>query len=703
MIAELTSAKVDRDVRAGLELAVRFLHEDIAALRAAGVAVGEDDYRGLYISDSEADRLLGGARLPSSHPPRAGSVALRGELAALAAGCSGRLSRLAALGPLGPFEVGVLLLCLASEVDASVERLLAYAQDDVTRRRPRVDLLLRLFGEGGYEERDALLPRAALIRLGLVALLDEPGQPATPLGARYVSLDPRVAEYLLGSDALCHPMAGSAAIEPPDENLSLLLAHDLRLALRGVATAPDESRPRTVALCGPDRALLRGAASAIASGWNRPLLVVNVPALVAEAGLSSAVTLALREAVMQDALPLLEQVDQLEPGDRARLAAELEGQALVPLAAVGLAVEAGWPGFRIDVEELDFDRRSALWRQAVPGADGAEERSIDSVAAKFRLGVDGIRRAGEQAAVAARWRDPSAAAPSTDDLHASARSQSAPILSGLARKIVPHYHWDDLVLPGDALEQLREISARVEHRHRVYEAWGFERKLSLSRGVIALLAGNSGTGKTMAAEVMANALGLDLYRIDLSAVVSKYIGETEKNLDAIFREAERSNAVLFFDEADALFGKRSEVKDAHDRYANIETAYLLQRMEEYSGIVILATNLKMNLDEAFVRRLHFVVDFPMPDESFRQRIWQGAVPPEAPVSGDIDWEFLARQFKVSGGNIKNAVVAGAFLAAGEGQAIGMSHLIRGMRREYQKLGRMVTDIEFGPYVTYLQT
>jgi SpoVK/Ycf46/Vps4 family AAA+-type ATPase len=220
--------------------------------------------------------------------------------------------------------------------------------------------------------------------------------------------------------------------------------------------------------------------------------------------------------------------------------------------------------------------------------------------------------------------------------------------------------------------------------------------------VIALLAGNSGTGKTMAADVMANALGLDLYRIDLSAVVSKYIGETEKNLDAIFREAERSNAILFFDEADALFGKRSEVKDAHDRYANIETAYLLQRMEEYSGIVILATNLKMNLDEAFVRRLHFVVDFPMPDEPFRKRIWEGAVPPEAPLGNDIDWDFLARQFKVSGGNIKNAVVAGAFLAAGEGQPIGMSHLVRGMRREYQKLGRMVTEAEFGKYTPLFQ-
>jgi SpoVK/Ycf46/Vps4 family AAA+-type ATPase len=364
--------------------------------------------------------------------------------------------------------------------------------------------------------------------------------------------------------------------------------------------------------------------------------------------------------------------------------------------------EADWPGFRVDIGGLDFDRRRRLWIEALPANSDDLDDAVDSVAAKFRLGVEGIRRAGEQAVVAARWRDPSSAVPSAIDLHAAARNQSTPILSGLARKITPHYRWDDLILPADALDQLQEISARVEHRYSVYESWGFERKLSLSRGVIALLAGNSGTGKTMAADVMANALGLDLYRIDLSAVVSKYIGETEKNLDAIFREAERSNAILFFDEADALFGKRSEVKDAHDRYANIETAYLLQRMEEYSGIVILATNLKMNLDEAFVRRLHFVVDFPMPDEPFRKRIWEGAIPPEAPLGEDIDWDFLARQFKVSGGNIKNAVVAGAFLAAGEGRPIEMSHLVRGMRREYQKLGRMVTDAEFGKYSALFQ-
>jgi SpoVK/Ycf46/Vps4 family AAA+-type ATPase len=290
--------------------------------------------------------------------------------------------------------------------------------------------------------------------------------------------------------------------------------------------------------------------------------------------------------------------------------------------------------------------------------------------------------------------------PTREQLFEAARGQSVPLLSGLAQKVTSRFTWEDLVLPPDGVEQLKEIAARVEHQHLVFDTWGFEKKLDLGRGTIALFAGNSGTGKTMAAGVMANSLALDLYRVDLSAIVSKYIGETEKNLDAIFREAEQSNAILFFDEADALFGKRSEVKDAHDRYANIETAYLLQRMEGYSGVVILATNLKMNLDEAFLRRLHFAVDFPMPNETHRRLIWQKAFPPEAPVAPDIDWDFLARQFKISGGNIKNSVIAAAFFAAAEDERIGMTHLVRGIRREYQKLGRMVTAAEFGGYASF---
>jgi SpoVK/Ycf46/Vps4 family AAA+-type ATPase len=243
------------------------------------------------------------------------------------------------------------------------------------------------------------------------------------------------------------------------------------------------------------------------------------------------------------------------------------------------------------------------------------------------------------------------------------------------------------VLPADSLAQLEEICRRVTAGPRVLADWGFARKLSLGRGVSALFAGPSGTGKTMAAEILAAELGLDLYRIDLAGVVSKYIGETEKNLDRVFAAAEDAGAILFFDEADALFGKRSEVRDSHDRYANIEISYLLQKMEDYEGIAILATNLRQNLDDAFVRRLAFTVHFPFPDEASRRRIWAGVWPAETPRAPDLDLDLLARQFKLSGGGIHNAALAAAFLAASDGGMVTMAHVLHAIRREQQKAGK----------------
>jgi SpoVK/Ycf46/Vps4 family AAA+-type ATPase len=237
------------------------------------------------------------------------------------------------------------------------------------------------------------------------------------------------------------------------------------------------------------------------------------------------------------------------------------------------------------------------------------------------------------------------------------------------------------------MEQLDEICARVRHHHRVYDDWGFRRKLGHGRGLHVLFSGPPGTGKTMAAAVIANDLGLSLYRIDLAQVVSKYIGETEKNLERVFVAAEQTNAILFFDEADALFGKRSDVKDAHDRYANIEISYLLQRMEEYAGLAILATNLRQHLDEAFLRRLQVSVEFPFPDEAHRRRIWETLFPRQAPISPDVEFDLLAREIKLAGGNLKNIALAAAFYAAEKGGTIDLTHISRAARREHQKLGR----------------
>jgi SpoVK/Ycf46/Vps4 family AAA+-type ATPase len=316
------------------------------------------------------------------------------------------------------------------------------------------------------------------------------------------------------------------------------------------------------------------------------------------------------------------------------------------------------------------------------------------LANKFRFSGGQIMDAAASARNLARGRDPKQDNLTQSDLHESCRLHSSRKLSTLGRRVKPHHTWNDIVLPEDRLQQLREICNSMKYRALVFDTWGFDRKLSMGKGLNMLFAGPSGTGKTMAAEIMAGELGLDLYKIDLSTVVSKYIGETEKNLARIFAEAETSDAILLFDEADALFGKRSEVKDSHDRYANIEINYLLQKMEEHEGVVILATNFRKNMDDAFVRRMHFTVDFPLPGENERRQIWEGIWPVEMPQSPDLDLDLMARRFEMAGGNIRNVATAAAFLAASNGGIVSMSHLIHGTRREFQKMGKVVVQGEF---------
>jgi SpoVK/Ycf46/Vps4 family AAA+-type ATPase len=289
-----------------------------------------------------------------------------------------------------------------------------------------------------------------------------------------------------------------------------------------------------------------------------------------------------------------------------------------------------------------------------------------------------------------------------DDLRRGVRAQNAAGLERLARRIEPEVGWDDLVLARSVLKGLHDLAARARHRDQVLTGWRMRRGGGRGRGITALFAGDSGTGKTMSAEVIAAELGLDLYTVNLATVVDKYVGETEKNLERIFTEAGGVNAVLFFDEADAIFGKRSEVRDAHDRYANIESAYLLQRMETFDGLAILATNLRANIDEAFTRRLDSIVDFPAPTEDLRLRLWQQCLAAPLPTAPDLDLSFCARSFELAGGNIRSASITAAYLAAEAGQPVGMAEVISAIEQEYRKLGRLVLEREFGDYLSLLQ-
>ncbi|MGK2915378.1 MAG: ATP-binding protein, partial [Porticoccaceae bacterium] len=350
------------------------------------------------------------------------------------------------------------------------------------------------------------------------------------------------------------------------------------------------------------------------------------------------------------------------------------------------AVNSERAALRFAVNKPDASEQKRLWQQALGSTAERLNGSLDAAASQFRLSAQTIQSQGTL------LRSALAASDAPDALlWSTCRGLGRPKLDELAQRIEPDADWDDLLLPPAQAATLRQIAAHVQQRLKVYQDWGFADKGARGLGISALFAGESGTGKTMAAEVLAHELRLDLYRIDLSAVVSKYIGETEKNLRRVFDSAEDCGAILLFDEADALFGKRSEVKDSHDRYANIEVSYLLQRMEAYRGLAILTTNLKAALDTAFQRRLRFVVQFPFPDQVQREAIWRGMFPAATPRHG-LDFAKLAR-LHVAGGSIRNIALNAAFFAADAGEPVTMAHVLHAAHHEAGKRERPLTDAE----------
>jgi AAA+ superfamily predicted ATPase len=603
------------------------------------------------------------------------------------------------------------MVCLAAELDLKYERLYAYLQDDVTKKRPTVDLIVRLLCptfEDRLAARRSFSGDAPLVRWNVVSLNDDPGSRRPVLLARYLKLDDRIAGYLLGSDAIDARLASFVPL--PDAEGRVGLGPDVQARLSRWAEAWGRSwaGAAPIVLLHGRYGTGRGAAAEhLAVALGRPRLLLSAAQLAkSELGLEEGAKLAEREALLTGAVLVWCDVAGLlhpEPD------AESVGRAFVQALARGrvptvLLAEKSWepahhlagrPFLRLEMPEPSSAERRDLWASGLNGVgSGLDDRALSALAARFRLTLGQIDDALSRARTLAWSRDPTSGHLTADDVDAACRAQAQHRLGTLARKLVPRRGWDDIVLPPPQLATLRLLATSVRHRSVVYEEWGFDRKLSLGKGLIALFAGPSGTGKTMAAEIVAGDLGLDLYKIDLATVVSKYIGETEKNLDRIFGEAQDSDAILFFDEADALFGKRSEVKDAHDRYANIETAYLLQRTEEYTGLVILASNLKKNMDEAFVRRLHFTIDFPLPEEAERLEIWRRTFPPETPRADDVDLLFLARKLKIAGGNIRNVILTGAFLAAEEREPVSMRHLVRAAGFELQKMGKLVVEDDF---------
>lgn len=676
----------------------RLIRAHVSASRSSEQAGNQ--FRGLCISEEDVDAVL--ARAPGLRWP-AGSGDAGGSSSVHADGeC--RLDRLADLFRLSAFETDCLLICLAPEIDSGYESLYAYVQDDITKRRPGVDLLLDLLCSTLVEKlqrRRCFSADAPLLRHGLIQLFEDPAKPHSTLLGRYARIDDRIVDYLFecdDADARLSRFARWAEPGPPLQELTMQPERKERLAR--IAENPERL---VLYLQGPYGSGRQAIAGAICRRLNLPVLVVDLPQLAArdESEFHSLLKLAAREAALQPAGLFLRGLDALLAEDRQRPLVVLLQEVAACRGPVFLGGEAAWDPagelrgctfLRMELSRPTYSERLALWKRCAVFNEGVD---VAGLATKFRFTPGQIEDAAETARNLARWRF-AEDRPGTAELFEAAKIQSNRKLSALALKIRPKYTWDQIVLPADRIQQLREICNCVKYRAVVYDQWGFDRKLSLGKGLNVLFAGPPGTGKTMAAEIIAGELGLDLYKIDLSSVVSKYIGETEKNLSRIFNEAETSNAILFFDEADALFGKRSEVRDSHDRYANIEVGYLLQRMEEYEGVVVLATNFRRNMDEAFVRRMHFSLEFPFPDAADRQQIWETIWPKEMPRRADVDLEKIARRFEIAGGNIRNIALGAAFLAADDGGAVNMSHVLHATRREYQKMGKVASCGEFDP-------
>jgi hypothetical protein len=575
---------------------------------------------------------------------------------------------------LSTFERDILLLCAGVEMDTNLATLCAAAQDNPQRSCATFSLALATLEEPHWS---ALSPVRPLRRWRLVEVSEESG-----LANARLHIDERVLHFLAGINYL------DTRLEPllQTGSISATMADSHRDISEVIVNALYERNApaHIIQLQGDDRDGQADIAAGVAAELGLQLHILraeDIPANPIER--DSFANLWQRESVLLSSALLIECRDQANSAAVSRLAGHLSGLLFVS-SHDPLEQRHGTLRFTVNKPAAPEQRR--LWQQALGPAAQKLNGSLDGVASQYRLSAQTILNTG------AAIGNAIAASDAPDEMMwRTCRNLGRRQLDELAQRIEPTSRWEDLILPEHQKAVLSQVAAHVRNRLKVCEDWGFARKSSRGLGLSTLFAGESGTGKTMAAEVLANELHLDLYRIDLSSVVSKYIGETEKNLRKVFDAAEDSGAILLFDEADALFGKRSEVKDSHDRYANIEVSYLLQRMEVYTGLAILTTNLKTALDTAFQRRLRFIVQFTFPDTGQREAIWRRIFPGATPTS-NLDYRKLA-QLQVSGGLIRNIALNAAFLAADADEPVGMAHLLHAAHGEGSKHERPLSDAE----------
>ncbi len=621
---------------------------------------------------------------------------------------------------LSPFEESCIIICLAPELDQKFERIYAHIQDNMVLQNPSIDMVIKLFAASEKERitlRTAFAPQAPLMRFLLECGKDFMDT-RVPLIARPLKLEDWVVNFLLDYEVLDERLVQVSKILQVRGALEDIELTDIEKNIIRFMTYFSSNREgnyrRIFYLYGPDGVGKKNHAIAVCQRLGYSLIITDIEKILAsDISFVEVLKLLGRHAILGNTALCFENFSaMLTEDDKYLNKLYLLMDMLVTFSPVSFILgEAPWSPALLDVHvnyiqiecpAPNEKERRAYWESASQSYELDQIINFDDLTGSFRFTLGQIQAALNHSESLAVWNGASNGLIGEADLYNACYSQSNRKLNTLAAKINTVYNWDALVLPTEQTSQLREICHQVKYRSIVYRDWGFEKRLSLGKGLNVLFSGPPGCGKTMAAEVIANELGLEIYKIDVSQIVSKYIGETEKNIAKIFLEAETSNAILFFDEADALFGKRSEVKDSHDRYANMEISYLLQRIEEYEGIIILATNLSQNIDEAFLRRLHFSVEFPFPEKAQRKLIWQGMFPKVAPLDKDIDYEFMSDKFLLAGGNIKNIVLNAAFYAAHEASSITMKHIMLAAKREYKKLGKTFLKSDYDQYYQLIE-
>ncbi|KYF90507.1 ATPase [Sorangium cellulosum] len=609
------------------------------------------------------------------------------EAAHAALAAPSALDHVAAAFELTSFERDLILLCAGVALDAEIASLCAAAQRGLSGVHPTFNFALT-FLEGAHWS--AIAPAAPLRRFHLIEIGSGDMLAASPL-----ILSERVLHHLVGIEQIDERLWG--VVEPcePPERLPAFLQEPASTIAGILPSAQEPAGSSVIHIAGDDSVGKRAVAAAACDTLGLRLCLLraaDIPASAAER--EGLLRLWDREALLSSSALLLEcdDLDGAAPWRAVSSFAERTVGRLLIASRSPVRLERR-AAVRVEVPKASPQEQRAIWRDALGPAAERLGAHLDAVVSNFNLGAAAIESAAGEALAVADVAESDALAA---QIWGICRARARPRLDDLAQRIKPSVGWADLVLPQGQRDCLRDILAQARQRYRVYETWGFGQRAARGLGVSALFWGPSGTGKTMAAEVLASELGLDLYVVDLSQMVSKYIGETEKNLRRVFDAADEGGTILLFDEADALFGKRSEVKDSHDRYANIEVSYLLQRMEAYRGLAILTTNMKGALDAAFLRRLRFVVPFTFPDAATRAEIWRRVFAPGVPTEG-LDADRLAR-LAVAGGSIRNIALNAAFLAADEARPVRMAHLLRAAKAECYKLDRPLTDAELGGWV-----